>query len=50
MDDEFLSDKIAEFQKQERSSFAVVKHVERIALLLMVTGMALLIALAWENF
>jgi ABC-type iron transport system FetAB ATPase subunit len=32
-DDKFLSDKIAEFQKQERSAFAIVKHVERTALL-----------------
>jgi len=42
--------KIAECTKQEKSAFATVKFVEYLTLTLVITGMGLLIALAWKNF
>jgi hypothetical protein len=49
VDKEFEGE-IAKFQKQETSVFNLVRQVERVALTLIVTGMVLLIALAWRNF
>lgn len=48
--DRGFEEEIAKFKKQETSVFNLVGWVERIALFLVVVGMALLIALAWINF
>lgn len=48
--DKVFEAKIAELEKEETSVFRLVGWVERAALFLVVTGMALLIALAWRNF
>jgi hypothetical protein len=48
--DEPVSARISELQKEEDSAFNIVKYVERITLLLIIAGMGLLIALAWRNF
>jgi hypothetical protein len=48
--DKEFENEIAEFQKEGTSVFNCVKRVERAALALIVTGMVLLIALAWKNF
>jgi len=45
-----LEKKVAELQKKETFSFNLVKYVEFLTLALVVTGMSLLIALAWKNF
>jgi hypothetical protein len=48
--DNVLAGVIAKAQKHETCAFTTTKHVEWISLVLTVTGMVLLIALAWENF
>jgi hypothetical protein len=49
-DEQILDKRIAECQKQEDSAFKVVQRVDYAALVLTVTGMVFLIALAWRNF
>jgi hypothetical protein len=49
-DEKTLLGNISKTQKQEDSAFNMVKYVEGLTLLLMVTGFAMLIALAWKNF
>jgi hypothetical protein len=48
--DKVFETKIAELEKEEKSVFNLVGWVERAALFLVVTGMGMLIALAWRNF
>jgi len=48
--DKEFEGEIAKFQKQETSVFNLVRRVERVALTLVVTGMALLVAVAWKTF
>jgi len=49
-DERTLNNNISDTGKQETSAFKIVKIVDGVALFLMVTGMALLIALARKNF
>jgi hypothetical protein len=48
--DKSFVDEIEKCQTRENRAFTIVKYAENAALLLIVTGMAALIALAWANF